>query len=285
MNDKIIISIKDQLYTLTDTVFSHSYIKKFILPIIHYITNSNKSKFLFSGSQGVGKSTLVEIIKTNVNNHHDKKVLILNLDNYYLTKKQRLELSMKEHLLLKTRGVPGSHDLKKLFEDIDSFDKRGYCLDLPIFNKLIDDRSSEKKNSIKADILILEGTCCGCPPIKEKYLFRNINMVEKYKDNEFIWRNYYNDQLINNYAKLFALFDKQIFLKAPSFSFIFNWRLKQEILNAKKNQSKVMMNKENLTEFLSHYEKITKWMLRNMNHADLILNINKNQKITKILYN
>jgi D-glycerate 3-kinase len=286
MSTKIIDNIQKQLLNLTKKRFSKKYIDTHIFPIIAYIVNSNKKKFLISGSQGIGKSTLVNILKNNIQKYYKKKVLTLSLDDYYLSKKERIKLSKLINPLLKTRGVPGTHDIKKLKKNVISFDKSKYPLQIPIFNKLTDDRSYRiRKEYNKKDILILEGWCCGCPPLEKKFLNKNINKLEK-KDTNNIWRNYYNNKLNNDYKSLFKMFDKTIFLKAPSFNFVLNWRLKQEKMNSSKNKDQIKMNKKEILYFISHYEKITKWMFKKLTHeADLVLKINQKQEIIKSKFN
>ena len=91
MNTKIIDNIQNQLFNLTKKRFSKKYINIHILPVIEYVVNSNKKKFLIAGSQGVGKSTLVNILKNNIQKYYKKKVLTLSLDDYYLSKKERIK--------------------------------------------------------------------------------------------------------------------------------------------------------------------------------------------------
>ena len=95
MTNKIINSIEKQLYILTKKKFSKKYIHEYIIPIIDFIISSKKKKFLISGSQGIGKSTLLKVIEENIKIFYKKKVLTLSLDDYYLTKKERLKLSKK----------------------------------------------------------------------------------------------------------------------------------------------------------------------------------------------
>ena len=63
MNTKIINNIQIQLLALTNKKFSKRYIEINILPIIKYIAYSDKKKFLIAGSQGIGKSTLIKVLK------------------------------------------------------------------------------------------------------------------------------------------------------------------------------------------------------------------------------
>jgi len=284
MPEQLIYSVQQQLIKLTDIKFSKKYIRNYICPIFEYIISSKKKKFIISGSQGIGKSTLLHVIQKSLQIIYDKKILSLSLDDYYLTKKQRISLSKKIHPLLLTRGVPGTHDTKKLLKHVKCFEESIYPIDIPIFNKIFDDRSIKlKKIKTKADILILEGWCCASPPIPTSFLKKNINQIEKNLDKDLTWRNYYNHQLQNQYAKLFKRFDEIIYLKAPSFSYIQKWRLKQEKKMGARNNYFGTMKKRQIYEFIQYYEKITKWMMQVLpSKANLTINVDKNQKINKI---
>ena len=285
MKNKIILSIQQQLFQLTKQKFSKKYIETYIIKIIEYIVFSKNNKFLISGSQGIGKSTLLKIIKSNINIYYKKSVLCLSLDDYYLSKLKREKLSKKIHPLLITRGVPGTHEIKKIIKDLKSFDNFNYPLTLPIFNKLSDDVSKKKRKiNQKHDILILEGWCCGSTPIKKDFLYRNINVLESSNDVNMVWRNYYNNMLKKDYNNLLKLFNNIIYLKAPSFDYVANWRLKQERMLKKKNQ--IIMRKKAINEFILHYEKITKWMIKILpKKSNMVIFIKKNQKIKKIFIN
>ena len=67
---------------------------------------------------------------------YNKEILSLSLDDYYLTKKQRVSLSKKIHPLLLTRGVPGTHDTKKLLKHVKCFERSNYPINIPIFDKI-----------------------------------------------------------------------------------------------------------------------------------------------------
>ena len=287
MSQKLIISVQKQLLEITRKKFSKEYIREYLIPIFEYIDNSKKKKFLISGSQGIGKSTLVSILKKNLKIFYQKKILVLSLDDYYLKKNQRLNLSKNKHPLLLTRGVPGTHDIKKLIKDVNSFDKSKYPINVPIFDKLTDDRLVKtQKISSHQNILILEGWCCGCPPISKNFLYKNMNQLERERYVKKIWRDYFNRELKNNYYQLFKKFEKIIYLEPPSFSFILNWRLKQEKMLARGKSSRFSMNKKEIIEFISYYEKITKWMMKMLpGKANVCLNIDKSQKITKLIIN
>ena len=84
------------------------------------------------------------------------------------------------------------------------------------------------KNKKKPDIVIFEGWCVGATPQKNKDLLAPINILEKEKDKKRIWRNKVNKELKKKYKKIFKLIDTYIFLKVPSFKYVYKWRLLQE---------------------------------------------------------
>ena len=282
--NEIVKFIQEEALKLYKKKYSKKYIELKILPIINHINSSNKKKFLLGGSQGIGKSSLIIIIKKTIEKFTSKNILSLSLDDYYLSKNERQTLAKNQHELLATRGVPGTHNIKNLIKDIKKFERNEYPLTIPIFDKLTDNKLI-KKNKInkKCDLLILEGWCCGCDNIDKNFLYKNINFIEKIYDKDLKWRKYYNKKLNNEYKNLFNLFDEKIFLKAPSFKYVLNWRIKQERKNISKSIKSKKMNTKEIKLFIQHYEKITKWMLKNYNNfANLIIKINKEQKIISI---
>ena len=285
MQKKIINSIQKDYIKKSGAKISKIEIEKYLMPIFDYINFSKKNTFILSGSQGIGKTTLIKILEKNFEKYYKKKILTLSLDDFYFNKKERLQLSNSIHPLLITRGVPGTHNINEIFEIIKKFKKNQYPLKIPLFDKLTDRRKRNKKIvKKKADILIFEGWCCGCPPINKNYLYKNINFIEKKYDKNYLWRNYYNNLLIKEYSRMFKKFDKMIYLKPPSFKQILKWRTKQEKDLLKKNKKiKKGMNMKQIAVFIQHYEKITKWMIKTLpKKADLTVYVNKNQRIKKI---
>ena len=276
--------IQQNLKKLTNKNFSKKYISQFIIPIINKINNSQDNKFIIAGSQGAGKSTLAEIFQLVLENVYKKKVMLLSIDDYYLSKNKRIKLSKKIHPLLTTRGVPGTHDIVALKNDIINFQKKNFPIITPKFNKLKDDVSIKKKIIKNAEILLLEGWCCGSKSINKEYLFQNINRLETKFDTNKKWRQYYNSQLMKDYKKVFSLFDQQIYIQPPSFSYILKWRYAQEKNNALKSQNQNFMSKKDLQIFIQYYEKLTKWMMKTMPaKADILIKIDSNQKIKKVI--
>ena len=195
-----ILFIQKELKDLTNKNFSKKYISQFIIPIINNINNSKDNKFIIAGPQGSGKSTLTKLLKLTLEKIYKKKVMLLSIDDYYLSKKKRIELSKKVHSLLITRGVPGTHNIKKLKDHINQFIEGKYPINTLTFDKLTDDVSKKRKIIKNADILLLEGWCCGSKPMTNEYLYKNINNLERKLDKNNNWRKYYNTFLKKEYS-------------------------------------------------------------------------------------
>ena len=83
------------------------------------------------------------------------------------------------------------------------------------------------KNKQKPDLVIFEGWCVGATPQK-KDLLAPVNILEKEKDYNNVWRRSVNKELKKSYKRIFKLIDISIFLKVPSFKHVYEWRLLQE---------------------------------------------------------
>ena len=160
---------------------------------------------------------------------------------------------------------------------------------IPKFDKSIDDRSSKKKwlkVKKKPNVVIFEGWCVGCNSTKKKDLINPINRLEKLKDNKKIWRQKVNLEIKKNYKKIFNLIDKLIFLKVPSFKYVYKWRLLQEKkLRITSKGNKTMTDKE-IKNFIMYYERITKHMLKTFpKKADTVNKIDEKHRLKSIKFN
>ena len=91
-------------------------LKSFLIPMCFWIAkkvNNNKPYFVgLAGGQGTGKTTISSITKIILEKYFKLKVFKISIDDFYKTRKERLNLSKKIHPMLMTRGVPGTHDIK-----------------------------------------------------------------------------------------------------------------------------------------------------------------------------
>ena len=159
-------SIQYEYYLLTNQFINLKDVKKFYLPLIEFVNNNKGKKILLSGSQGIGKTTFIQLLKKTFKTQFKKNIITISLDDFYLDKDQRIYLSNNVHPLLETRGVPGTHDIHYLNRVIDDLNNEKFPINLPIFDKLKDRRLKKIKKIVsKSDYMILEGWCLGCPPL------------------------------------------------------------------------------------------------------------------------
>ena len=271
-------------------------IKSFLIPLCFWISKKADKKKPYiaglAGGQGTGKTTTSSLIKIILTKYFKLKVFRISIDDFYKTRKERIDLSKRVHPMLLTRGVPGTHDINMMLSFFrKAKSKKFKKLKLPTFNKAIDDRFNKKKwydLNQKPDVIIFEGWCVGAKPEKNITLKKTINLMEKAKDQKQIWRKYVNQQLKYKYKNLYSHLNCLIYLKAKNFSLLQKWRLKQErklLLKSKKNSKLKIMNKENVLSFMQTYQRITQNMFRNMpKYASIVLNLNSNHQIKTAVY-
>ena len=106
-------------------------LKKILIPLCFWIIkkNNNLSRTLFlgiSGGQGSGKTTITKILKIILSKYFKKKVCSMSIDDFYKTLEERQNLSKKKHFLLKTRGIPGTHDINFIFNLLNNLKKKKF---------------------------------------------------------------------------------------------------------------------------------------------------------------
>ncbi len=271
-------------------------IKSFLIPLCFWIKKkANKKTPYFvglAGGQGTGKTTSSSLIKIILMKYFNLKVFRISIDDFYKTRKERINLSERIHPMFLTRGVPGTHDINMMLNFFKKVkNKKFKRLKLPTFDKSVDDRSVKKywyDLKSKPDVIIFEGWCVGAKPEKNNTLNKTINLMEKNKDKKKIWRKYVNHQLKTKYKKLFSQLNCLIYLKAKNFSLLQKWRLKQErklLANSKKTSKHKIMNKEDVLIFMQTYQRITQNMFKNMpQYASIIINLNSNHQIKSTVY-
>ena len=267
----------------------------FYLPIsqmIHknYLKNKKTQVIGLAGGQGSGKSTISNILKILLKENFNLETVIFSIDDFYKTLKERKIMSKNISPLFITRGVPGTHDTKMLFSCIKALKNSKFKkILIPKFDKAIDDRTSKKnwlRVNKKPNIVIFEGWCVGAQPQKKKDLLVSINDLEKHKDKKKIWRIRVNEELKNDYKKIFKLIDKIIFLKAPSFKYVFKWRLLQEKKLRITSNGKKTMSDNQIKNFIKFYERLTKHMLKTLTHkADSVIEMDTEHKLKSIKFN
>ena len=219
------------------------------------------------GGQGAGKSTLCRLIEA-AGKALGTRVVVLGLDDFYLTKAERQELARTVHPLLATRGPPGTHAVADLRRALAALRKPGEVR-VPRFDKGADDRAAFVTLRGPADVVVVEGWCVGAPPA-ETADAAPINALEREHDGDRRWRRYIEQALRGEYARLNSELDAVVFLQVPGLLAVRRWRLQQE---AERPPAQRMTEGE-VFRFVEHYERVTRRMLATLpNTADVVVEL------------
>jgi D-glycerate 3-kinase len=239
------------------------------------------SRFLFvlglCGAQGSGKTTLANALARHFEAEGIRTAL-LSIDDLYCTRSERERLGETIHPLLRTRGVPGTHDVGLGLAVIEALDQ-DQATPLPRFDKARDDRcppSQWGQAEAGTRLLILEGWCVGARPEPETALAEPVNTLERDEDRDGRWRRFVNTALAGDYQRLFARIDGLVLLAAPDFAVVRDWRIEQEheLRAHAPAGSAGLMDDAAITRFIQHYERLTRHILTEMPaRADLVVSL------------
>ncbi len=239
-----------------------------------------------NGSQGSGKSTLCAYLCRSLAESHGLRAIDLSLDDFYLTRAEREALASDVHPLLRTRGVPGTHDMKLLQTCLQALaDPSTAPVSVPRFDKAEDDRFAEAawtQVDGPVDVVLLEGWCMGARAVESEELKEPLNALEREEDAHGTWRAYVNDSLKADFEPLYERVDLWVMLAAPDFEQVFAWRTEQEDkLRAKRgDQGAGLMDSIQLRRFVDHFERVTRQCLRTLpRKVDILLQLNAQRQI------
>ncbi len=247
-----------------------------------------------NGAQGTGKSTLSRFLSNFFRESVGLNACVFSLDDIYKTKEERLALGERVHPLLATRGVPGTHDTDlgiRLIETMISGEEG--TVRTPRFRKEIDDRAEAAEwytVTLPVDIVLFEGWCVSARAESADSLSEAINDFEAESDHGGVWRAYVNACLKGDYRDLFALVDHTIMLRVPSFDCILKWRMEQEdklrlqCASFADGTKHHFMSEGELRDFIAHFERLTRWMLKDMpSFSEIILDFNQDRSFRDLM--
>ena len=211
-----------------------------------------------SGGQGAGKSTLAGLVVQALA-LAGRKAAVCSLDDFYLGKRERLELAREVHPLLATRGPPGTHDVALALAVLDDV-LAGRSTRLPRFDKGRDEPYPRTQWPLaeSVDTLVFEGWCLGVEPQPEPMLRSPVNRLEAEEDRDGRWRAYVNTACAD-YAQLWQRVDWWIYIEVPNLDAVRRWRMAQERALAPHRR----MSEAQLDRFIAHYERLTEWQQSN----------------------
>lgn len=235
-----------------------------------------------AGPQGSGKSTFASRIQSE----DAPETLVLALDDFYLPKIERQKLADRVSPLFATRGPPGTHDVSLLDEILDALTTDPFVpVEIPRFDKLADDRIDQcdwRTVSEKPKTIILEGWCVGAKLAPGFVSGNPMNEIER-ADTDGRWRQFQADKLKTSYAALWARIDQFIYLTAPDFETVKQWRLEQEAATRGVTVNELEPDVCAWVErFVDHYERLTRNMGEGFCCPGEVWRLDKNRNVMKV---
>ena len=241
--------------------------------------------FAISGLQGSGKSTLAAQIAARAE-ADGLRVAVLSLDDLYLTRAERQRLARDVHLLLATRGPPGTHDVALGCRVLDAL-KAGEDVVVPRFDKLADDRMEDAawtRVHGRVDLVLFEGWCVGATPEEDAALATPLNALERDEDADGRWRRHCNEALRRDYPALWSRLDALWFLQPPGFGIVRTWRWQQEQAMVARDPARSGMDRAQLDHFIQHYERTSRHLLSTLPAtADRVIRLDENRRPVQLL--
>lgn len=257
--------------------------------LAHYaerITRARRPYILgLSGLQGSGKSTLARVMKAQAE-HRGWPTVVLSLDDFYYARSDREALAQQVHPLLRSRGVPGTHEIELLLSVLAALPQASNKLPVrhPRFDKGRDTRippSRWPRIDQRPKLIIVEGWALGIRPQLQSALSSPINALERAEDPDGSWRHWVNRQL-RSYQPLWRKFDALIVLQAPSWDVVRRWRGEQEEALLARH-APLAMDAAAMKRFLAHFERLSRHALATLPAlADTCVAYDNTRKVTGI---
>ena len=269
---------------------SKKFFKEVVIPLAIYFNSmkNNEDPYLIgiTGGQGSGKTTLSDFVQLILQVGFEKKTTGFSIDDLYKTPEERDILAETIHPLCKVRGVPGTHNIKLGLDVLNSLYKANSFTEtaIPSFSKTQDKHLPEEawiKFKGRPDFIFFDAWFGGAKPISFNNWRPPINKLEKKEDPDGIWSKWSNKELAGDYQNLFNKIDLLLMIKVPDMNDIFESRWLQEqtlekTLSGNMSDSKIM-NKDEVWNFVMHYERLTRYVLEEIpKFADIVLNRDKN---------
>jgi D-glycerate 3-kinase len=189
---------------------------------------------------------------------------VLSLDDFYYSRSERELIAQQIHPLLRTRGVPGTHEIELLLSVLAALPQASEKLPVtwPRFDKGRDTRMPPSRwpRVVRPPrLVIVEGWALGLRPQLQSELDVPVNRLEREEDADGSWRHWVNKQL-RGYQPLWRKFDALIVLQAPNWDVVRRWRgeTEEELLA---RHAPLAMDAATLERFLQHYERLSRHAL------------------------
>ena len=238
-----------------------------------------------SALPGTGKTTLGKWLE-KISLKFDFKIAVVSIDDFHLPSEE-MKLAIKNNPWNVSRGFPGSHSVKLMYEKLTNWKNDGK-LQVPVFDKSLRNGLGDRSHwrSDEPDLLILEGWFLGVRPLSMEI---NNKVSMDRKDNEIFTTPLSSDessyrikiqQNLIKYLDIWNLMDDVWHIKPLKFEYLNLWKSNQE--------KEMLLNKgnaltsKNLSNFLRMLNvSIPQSSFDDIN-SDVLLLIDQDRKLVEV---
>lgn len=204
----------------------------------------------------------------------------MSLDDVYLTRAERATMARDVHPLFATRGPPGTHDLALLERTFEALSVAGPDDETPLtaFDKLADDRAPEPawpRFRGRPRAILIDGWCLGALPETPEALEQPLNRLERDRDPDGVWRKAVNAFVGGRHLALAERLDARLFLRAPGFDAVLDWRCEQE--EGQRGRALTTDERHAIADFIPYFERLTRRMIDGGVRADVVVQLDRNR--------
>lgn len=245
--------------------------------LIEAAPGDRPARIAIVGAQGSGKTTLARAAA------HAHGAAQISIDDVYLTRAEREAMARDVHPLFVMRGPPGTHDLGLLSDIMDQLAAAGPddTTWLPDFDKRGDDRLPRDRwrpYRGQPSAILIDAWCLGALAEDDAALDRPINALEQGRDPDGDWRRAVNQFVAGPYRAFADSLDAILFLQAPSFDVVLDWRCQQEAdLLGVDPADLPAEERARLADFIQYFERVTRRMLAGGVTADVTVKLDRNR--------
>lgn len=245
--------------------------------LIEAAPGGRPARIAIVGAQGSGKTTLARAAA------HAFGAAQISIDDVYLTRAEREAMARDVHPLFVMRGPPGTHDLGLLSDIMDKLSAAGPddTTWLPDFDKRGDDRLPRDRwrpYRGRPSAILIDAWCLGALAENDDALDRPLNALEQGRDPDGRWRRAVNGFVAGPHRAFADSLDAILFLQAPSFDVVLDWRCQQEAdLLGIDPADLPAEERTRLADFIQYFERVTRRMLSGGVTADVTVKLDRNR--------